>query len=66
MELEIVCTQNGGCGFRGHDRYYADKTRFVPGYCARCGGLTAIVEKGTSTISDAHQMTASGSIRRTD
>jgi hypothetical protein len=66
LEVEVVCIHNGGCGFRVHDRYYADKSRFTPGYCARCGGLTAIVEARTSNVSESHIMTASGEIRRAD
>jgi len=50
MDHEIVCTQIflANCGFRAPDRYFADKPRFAPGVCPRCGNPVTVVEKGTN------------------
>lgn len=51
MEYEIVCAQmrSGICGFRVHDRYFVEKTRFAPGICPRDGAPVTVVQKGTNT-----------------
>jgi len=38
----LVCQRGvrlGTCGFRVHDQYYRDKSRFTPGICPNCGGV---------------------------
>ena len=43
----LICT-NPQCGFRVHENYFEEKTRFVPGICPRCAGAIMVVAAFTS------------------
>ncbi len=52
MRYELICAQHslGRCGFRVHQRYFIEKTRFSPGICPRCGNPVKVVTPGTNDI----------------
>jgi hypothetical protein len=60
--MQVICGARFPCGFRVHDRYYAQKNdRFMPGVCARCGGPITIVEDYTETPVENVEMVLTGS-----
>ena len=58
---EIICSKNT-CGFRVHERYFEEKHRFTPGYCARCSSPVLFVLKGTDEVVLGAKMDSQGRI----
>lgn len=48
--------QDGTCGFVVGDTYFAEKTRFPPGICPRCGSNTRVVNPYTLVTSSTHYL----------
>lgn len=47
--MELICSRSG-CAFRVHERYFREKSRFMPGICPNCSGPIRIVQDHTDTL----------------
>ncbi len=54
QEIQIRCVRD--CGFLVDSAYYERKTRFMPGFCARCGAPLKYVAAYTNTVAPGAEM----------
>ena len=58
--FHIICGASPRCGFRVHQDYFREKTRFMPGICPSCGGPIRIVDAYTERVAVGMSMKLSG------